>query len=239
MNKEKKNSDGLRTLLASMDKRSLIISGCAALLVVYLIAAVIAAAGKRGKNKEASESFNTVTAGSYRENVPQPAENADGAGNLTSSAADGAGEESAESGTALAASSGERTLTLTAVGDCTFGTDENFNYSTSFNAYYDEYGYQYFMKNVKDFLSEDDLTIANLETTFTESTDRNDKTYAFKAPPEYAQILTDGSVEACNIANNHSNDYGSQSYTDTVENIQAQDITVFGKQFIYLRNRFS
>jgi len=122
----------------------------------------------------------------------------------------------------------ERSFVLSAVGDCTLGTDKNFNESTSFNAYCEEYGTGYFFENVKDVLSEDDLTIANLECTFTTSTERNDKTYAFKAPPEYAEIVAKGSIEACNLANNHSNDYGSQSYTDTIEYVEALGIPTFG-----------
>ena len=122
----------------------------------------------------------------------------------------------------------ERSFTLSAVGDCTLGMDKNFNYDTSFNAYAEEHGLDYFFENVRDVLAEDDLTIANLECTFTDSTDRNDKTYAFKAPPSYAKMLTGASIEACNLANNHSNDYGSQSYTDTIENVEALGIPTFG-----------
>ena len=55
-----------------------------------------------------------------------------------------------------------------------------------------------------------------MEGTLTESTQRADKTFAFKAPASYAGILTSGSVEAVNTANNHSHDYGEQSFTDTL-----------------------
>ena len=71
-------------------------------------------------------------------------------------------------------------------------------------------------------------TLVNLEGTFTTSTTRADKTYAFKADPEYAGILTAGSVEAVNVANNHSRDYGEQSYTDTVSTVEAAGIAVSG-----------
>src|SRR5699024_5535688 len=74
----------------------------------------------------------------------------------------------------------------------------------------------------------DDLTIVNMEGTLTEETARQDKTYAFKGPAEYAQILTSGGVEAANLANNHSHDYGDKSYTDTIETIEAAGIVSFG-----------
>ena len=119
-------------------------------------------------------------------------------------------------------------ITISAAGDCTLGTDENFNASTSLNAYYDSNGPAYFFQNVKSIFDADDLTIVNMEGTLTESTSRQDKTYAFKGPAEYTQILTDGGVEAANLANNHSRDYGEQSYTDTIAALDAAGITSFG-----------
>ena len=119
-------------------------------------------------------------------------------------------------------------LTVSVVGDCTLGTDENFDYDTSLNAYYENYGADYFFSNVKSIFSADDLTIANFEGTLTDSEDREDKEYAFKAPAEYAGILTSGSVEAVNTANNHSHDYGDQGYEDTISALDSAGILNFG-----------
>ena len=119
-------------------------------------------------------------------------------------------------------------LTLSVVGDCTLGTDETFNYDTSLNAYYENYGADYFLQNVKDIFSTDDLTIANFEGTLTDSDEREDKTFAFKAPASYASILTGGSVEAVNTANNHSHDYGDQSFDDTLAALDDAGIVHFG-----------
>lgn len=119
-------------------------------------------------------------------------------------------------------------LTLSVVGDCTLGTDETFDYDTSLNAYYENYGADYFLQNVKDIFSTDDLTIANFEGTFTDSDEREDKTFAFKAPASYASILTGGSVEAVNTANNHSHDYGDQSFDDTLAALDDAGIVHFG-----------
>ena len=119
-------------------------------------------------------------------------------------------------------------LTLNVVGDCTLGTDETFDYDTSLNAYYENYGADYFLQNVKDIFSTDDLTIANFEGTLTDSDEREDKTFAFKAPASYASILTGGSVEAVNTANNHSHDYGEQSFDDTLAALDDAGIVHFG-----------
>lgn len=119
-------------------------------------------------------------------------------------------------------------LTVSVVGDCTLGTDETFDYSTSLNAYFDNYGSSYFLQNVKTIFSADDLTIANFEGTLTESDAREDKTFAFKAPASFAKILTNGNVEAVTTANNHSHDYGEQGFTDTLNALDAEGITHFG-----------
>lgn len=120
-------------------------------------------------------------------------------------------------------------FTISAVGDCTFGTDENFAYEGSMPAKYDEVGdFNYFFENVKSVFEADDLTIVNFEGTLTDSTTREDKQFAFKADKSYAEILTEGFVEAANLANNHSKDYGEQSYNDTMDALDEAGITNFG-----------
>lgn len=50
-----------------------------------------------------------------------------------------------------------------------------------------------------------------MEGTLTDSITRADKTFAFKAPREYAEILKAGNVDAASLANNHSRDYGDKA----------------------------
>lgn len=120
------------------------------------------------------------------------------------------------------------TLTISSVGDCTLGTDESFNQATSLNAFYNAHGHEYFFQNVRPIFEQDDLTIANMEGTLTDETMREAKTYAFKGPAEYSSILTSGSVEVANLANNHSSDYGKQSYADTIDALNASSIPSCG-----------
>lgn len=121
------------------------------------------------------------------------------------------------------------TITVSAAGDCTLGTDESFDYESGFTGIYDSVGDpSYFFKEVQPIFSQDDLTIVNMEGTLTEEETRAEKQFAFKAPPSYAEILTQGSVEAANLANNHSRDYGEQSYTDTINALDEEGITSFG-----------
>ena len=139
-----------------------------------------------------------------------------------------AATDSQETDSSDTAISSPVSLTLSVVGDCTLGTDETFDYDTSLNAYYENYGADYFLQNVRSIFSADDLTIANFEGTLTDSDEREDKTFAFKAPASYASILSGSSVEAVNTANNHSHDYGDQSFDDTLAALDDAGIVHFG-----------
>ncbi len=124
-------------------------------------------------------------------------------------------------------------VTVTFAGDCTLGTDEAFDYATSLNALYEAVdGPEYFLKNVQPIFSADDLTIVNMEGTLTTSNARADKTFAFKGPAEFAKILSSSSVEAASLANNHSRDYGEQSYQDTIAALDAEGVPSFGYERI-------
>ncbi len=120
-------------------------------------------------------------------------------------------------------------LTISFAGDCTLGTDSSFDPSTSFTAVYDDAeDPAYFMQNVASIFGSDDYTVVNMEGTLTESNSRQDKTFAFKGPAEYTDILKAGNIEAASLANNHSHDYGDQSYTDTITALDNAGIVNFG-----------
>lgn len=122
-----------------------------------------------------------------------------------------------------------QTVTMTAVGDCTLATDINADPDGSFKAYADSLNgdYSYFFKNVAPIFSEDDLTIVNFEGTLSNQGTRQDKQFAFRGKPEYVQILTSSSVEAANLANNHSADYGDVSLSDTIKYLNEAGISNF------------
>ena len=119
-------------------------------------------------------------------------------------------------------------ILLSFTGECILGTDEFFAWDTGLPAYYNLYGPEYFLKNVRSIFEEDDLTIVNMEGTLTEETTRVDKQFAFKGDPEYVKILTSSFVEAANVANNHSYDYGEKSFQDTVQTLEENGIKTFG-----------
>jgi poly-gamma-glutamate synthesis protein (capsule biosynthesis protein) len=101
-------------------------------------------------------------------------------------------------------------------------------YSVSFNNYFDQHGPGFFFKHVKSIFEASDLAIVELEGPLTTQTTREYKEYAFRAPPEYVEILTLGGVGAVTIANNHTADYGPASFQETVDTLRDNDIVVFG-----------
>ncbi len=108
-----------------------------------------------------------------------------------------------------------QTVTITATGDCTLGSTQTHGYERSFHQYYDNYGADYFFQGVKDVFENDDMTLINLECVLTTSENRVEKTFNLKGKPEYVGIMSQSSVEACSLGNNHTRDYGEVSLTDT------------------------
>ncbi|MBQ7775556.1 MAG: CapA family protein [Lachnospiraceae bacterium] len=118
------------------------------------------------------------------------------------------------------------TITISAAGDCSLGNYHEQEYSLSFNeAYEEEGGAEYFLRNVKDIFSQDDMTIVNLEGVLTDSAKlESGRTFNIKGDPSYAKILTEGSVEAVSMGNNHRLDFGVSGTEDTEEALEAENI---------------
>ncbi|MGG3858299.1 CapA family protein [Metabacillus fastidiosus] len=128
----------------------------------------------------------------------------------------------------------ETELKISAAGDFTLGTDEAFPYQGSFVHEASISGLPHFVKGLNDIFLEDDFTTVNLETTLTNATQKAAKKFRFKGDPSYAKILKLGGVEAVNLANNHIFDYLEQGYTDTIKNLEKQDIGYFGYENNYI-----
>lgn len=118
------------------------------------------------------------------------------------------------------------TITISAVGDVTMGNYVGQIYTNSFREMYGTVDSErYFFENVYDIFSRDDMTIVNLEGVLTDSdAAASGRTYNIKGDPEYARILTYGSVEAVSMANNHRLDFGETGSADTVAAVEAEGI---------------
>ena len=110
----------------------------------------------------------------------------------------------------------EEHFLLTFVGDCTFGASPaNYYAGVGFiKTVGEDYGHPF--RNVMNWFENDELTLINLEGPLTDTGNPMQKKHTFRGPTDYVRILTENSVEAVTLANNHSLDYGQSGYDSTV-----------------------
>ena len=125
-------------------------------------------------------------------------------------------------------------ITITAAGDTTLGGCSRNKTDAKFAGVARSKGPKWFLSGVSRIFKKDDLTILNLEGPLTTSGSRNKKQYYFfKGNPAYVKILTSGSVEICNVANNHSLDYGAAGLKETARVLKKAGIGVSGYNVRY------
>ena len=190
-------------------------------LCAFLLMTTLAAAGL-------CEMDYTLNNPNIRYEKLEEARQTDGAGiSLSDMAA--AQEVQQQEQTAQEADTWPKTFTITLGGDTTLGsTDDLRKRDDCFENVAAEKGYGWFFSGLQTLFATDDLTLINFEGTLTEETSKKEKLYNFKGPAEYTDILTLGSVEAVNVANNHTLDYGQQGKEDTIANLEAAGIVVSG-----------
>ena len=113
-------------------------------------------------------------------------------------------------------------FTLSFVGDCTL---TSFNGGTDYrNKMGEDYSYPF--RNTVQYFRDDDFTLANLECTFSDRAlyPGGDRTFTFRCPTAYVNILLEGSVEYVNTANNHFDDFGQNGIDDTFATLDAAGI---------------
>lgn len=115
------------------------------------------------------------------------------------------------------------------VGDCTLASAAAFQGGP--NGYDTFIGgdFSYPFEKTVQFFQDDDFTMANCEVSLTTGTAAANKTFTFKADPDYAQIFPAGSVEFVTLANNHVLDYGQAGYDDTKAALDAVGVAYAGR----------
>lgn len=109
----------------------------------------------------------------------------------------------------------EKRMTFTFAGDCTLGSDKGLTragYAFPMTVGED---YEYPFRNVREWFENDDFTMVNLEGVLGDQGAPAGRRYAFRGAAEYVNILTQNSVEAVSLANNHVLDYGEKGYAET------------------------
>ena len=77
---------------------------------------------------------------------------------------------------------------------------------------------------VRDLLADADLTIANMEGTFTERGVQQVKAYTFRTPPRHAAGLSEAGIDIVSLGNNHTADYGRDGVLDTLAALDAAGV---------------
>lgn len=130
-------------------------------------------------------------------------------------------------------------ITITATGDALLGSNEAVRTQDyAFQRYIEQYGYAYPFEPLQELMANDDITLVNLEVSLNNYYTPNLSRLIFRGPPEYAKILTEGSVEVVNLANNHTDDYLGAGYDSTVAALEAEGIkycgdTEFGRELCW------
>lgn len=121
-------------------------------------------------------------------------------------------------------------LTIAVMGDVTLG-----NHFLSFDktleqerGLSDQEIAAYPFLNVRAYLAKADLVLANYEGTFTNSQDKTEKNFNFRAKPKEVAKLVSAGIDLVSIANNHAFDYGEQGLQDTRQTLEQAKIAYFG-----------
>ena len=127
---------------------------------------------------------------------------------------------------------GDVVLTIHAIGDCSigdlhYGAGAPGSFAARLAQEDDPIGYPF--SAVAELFAGDDLTIANLEGTFTERKAWHNPVFSIRGKPSYAAMLPRGGVDLVNVDNNHSTDYGIEGHEDTKQALEAAGVGYFGR----------
>lgn len=129
-------------------------------------------------------------------------------------------------------SDGAYLLTVTCTGDFTIGGDNRPGKKRT-DIFADELSrhdgnINFTMKNVRDILLDDDLTIINFEGTLTDTSyvpsDKKENEFIFNITPSAVSVLQDNGIEAVSLDNNHVWDHGLEGYLDTISTLSAANV---------------
>lgn len=121
------------------------------------------------------------------------------------------------------------TVKITFLGDCILASNTGDTREDAFVRYAQKLPPSYFFEKAVPFYEDSDLVIANSEFVLSDSSlskvsKDDDRSFWFKSPSSYADILKEGRIDFVNIANNHTGDYGTQGYEDTKASLEAAGI---------------
>ena len=125
-------------------------------------------------------------------------------------------------------------FTVSMIGDCTLSASpDKREWGIGFQRTVGD-RYDYPFANTVEYLSDDYITIANLECSLSDRSYSSIEQFSFLGKAAYANILSEGSVEFVTLANNHTLDFGQAAYNDTVAALDAVGVASAGEDECYL-----
>ncbi len=127
-------------------------------------------------------------------------------------------------------------VTITAVGDVTIGRNVQHNGTSIFEKELKKQGgdINFIFRNVKDIFEDDHLTIANFEGVLADEykipSEKKGNSYLFLGPTSYVEALTNNSVEAVTMENNHVGDFGDDGKASTIRTMEDAGIVWSNKE---------
>ena len=115
----------------------------------------------------------------------------------------------------------KRMMTISAGGDVNFGD--------GVTPSLDANGMGYPFENVQEIFHGTDFSFVNLECCISSGgSPVGGKEYTFRGPPGSAQALVDGGIKMVSLANNHSKDYGTTAFLDTLAHLKQAGVAWCG-----------
>lgn len=102
------------------------------------------------------------------------------------------------------------------------------NYKDAYNSSTKTYDFSTFFTQIKSYISDADIAIGNLETTFAGGNKAYSGYPTFNSPPELAQNLLDLGIDVLTTSNNHSLDTGYNGLVNTIDTLDQVGISHTG-----------
>ena len=120
-------------------------------------------------------------------------------------------------------------IQINAVGDIFLG-DYTISLGFGIRSSIYKYGYEHHFKNVQMYLKDADIIFGNLETIMSDigRNENNIKSIICRGENEFVNVLKYGCFNAVNIANNHILQHGVDSFQDTINLLEKNNIDIIG-----------
>ena len=119
----------------------------------------------------------------------------------------------------------DTTISMAVVGDIMCHGP---NYKDAYNASAKTYDFSTFFPQIKSYISNADIAVGNLETTFAGGNKAYSGYPTFNSPPQLAKDVQDLGIDVLTTSNNHSMDSGYNGLINTIDTLDNLEISHTG-----------